>query len=355
MTTDELFSVYDLRPPAADPRRILRRPGVVADTFAGPGGWDEGLRLLGYPGPVVGIELDGAACATAEAAGHLRLRADVAALDLTTVAPGARLIGSPPCPGFSSGGLKLGVDDLPAILRRVDAFATGRTPTEEAWADQRSPLTAEPMRWATALQPEWIALEQVPAVLPVWQRIAHLLARAGDYSVWCGVVDARDYGVPQDRRRALLLASRTRTVHRPAPTHAQHGHGGLPAWTTPDQLLPWAPGMLGFPRRDDGQETVELDGVRYRARDLRATTEPAFALTEKARSWQRWDTAAGGPARSRAHGRFLTVDEAAVLQTFPTGYPWHGRRSAQFHQVGNAVPPRLAAEALRVLVDPATS
>lgn len=45
---------------------------MIVDLFAGPGGWDEGLRLLGVQDVVVGLELDSAACATAEAAGHLR-------------------------------------------------------------------------------------------------------------------------------------------------------------------------------------------------------------------------------------------------------------------------------------------
>jgi DNA (cytosine-5)-methyltransferase 1 len=49
------------------------------DLFAGPGGWDEGIRDLGIC--PLGIEWDAAACATARAAGHRRLQADVAALD----------------------------------------------------------------------------------------------------------------------------------------------------------------------------------------------------------------------------------------------------------------------------------
>jgi DNA (cytosine-5)-methyltransferase 1 len=40
--------------------------------------------------------------------------------------------------------------------------------------------------------------------------------------------------------------------------------------------------------------------------------------------------------------RRLTVEEAAELQTFPIGMYWAGLPSAQFRQIGNAVPPRLA-------------
>ncbi len=46
------------------------------DLFAGPGGWDEGLRMLGVT-RVLGLELEENACATAEAAGHARLRGDL--------------------------------------------------------------------------------------------------------------------------------------------------------------------------------------------------------------------------------------------------------------------------------------
>lgn len=40
--------------------------------------------------------------------------------------------------------------------------------------------------------------------------------------------------------------------------------------------------------------------------------------------------------------RRITVEEAAALQSFPAGMAWAGSRSAQYRQIGNAVPPRLA-------------
>ena len=54
-------------------------------------------------------------------------------------------------------------------------------------------------------------------------------------------------------------------------------------------------------------------------------------------------------AEDRAHGRRVTVDEAARLRTFPPAYPFAGTKSQQYQQVGNAVPPLLSAVVIAVL------
>jgi len=113
-------------------------PRLVIDAFAGPGGWDTGLRMAGYDGYVLGIEHDMAACRTALAAGHPRVRADVATFPLNHLAGRVEgLIASPPCQAWSAAGDRKGELDRPAVFARIASFAAGRTPDEVEWHDER--------------------------------------------------------------------------------------------------------------------------------------------------------------------------------------------------------------------------
>ncbi len=209
-----------------------KRP-LVLDAFAGPGGWDTGLRLAGYDGYVLGIEHDMAACRTAVAAGHPRVRADVASFPLAHLAGQVDgLIASPPCQAWSNAGKRDGFEDQAKVYERIAAFAGGRAPADVEWVDERSKLTAEPMRWAVALRPRWIALEQVPPVQELWEYTAILLRKLG-YRTWTGILSAEEYGVPQTRRRAILTASLDGPVGRPVPSHQPY-KAGRDVITEPD-------------------------------------------------------------------------------------------------------------------------
>ncbi len=342
---------------------------TVLDLFAGPGGWSEGLRSIGMR--EVGIEIDPSVCATRSAAGHTTIRADVATYPSTALLRKVSgLIGSPPCQTFSAAGLRAGNDDLPLCHRGLDDLACGRDTRDSlraACVDPRSLLVVEPLRYALDLRPDWIALEEVPAVLPLFEHTARLLSAVG-YSTWTGVLNAADFGLAQTRRRAFLLASRTRPALPPEPTHADGGTlddlfgDGLPPWRTMGDVLGCPPSVV----HTRGNHTT--GGSRF------ATTGPSWAVTGRARSWllkvgnrpsstrRRLDQ----PAPTLLFGnalndvswidpdgtpvRRLAVAEAAALQGFPTNYPWAGSRTKQFQQIGNAVPPPLATAVLHALV-----
>ena len=240
---------------------------LTIDLFGGPGGWSEAARALGVD--EVGIEWDAAACATRKAAGHATIQADVAAFDLTELGEIWGLIGSPPCTTFSAAGDQAGnavMEHLATLIRDMfagrDTRETRRQAmiaalTESEWppgdltpekraekivkAVASAALVGEPARFIHATRPEWVALEQVPAVLPLWQVYAAELRKIG-HSVWCGKLNAADYGVPQTRERAILIASRVRRVARPEPTHYDPRKGdqlwGTP-WVSMAQALGW--------------------------------------------------------------------------------------------------------------------
>ncbi|MER6028442.1 DNA cytosine methyltransferase [Streptomyces sp. NPDC001851] len=337
----------------------------VLDLFAGPGGWSEGLRALGLRD--IGIEIDPAVCATRAAAGHTTIRADVATYPTAPLRGKASgLIGSPPCQTFSAAGLRAGNDDLPLCHQALDDLACGHDTRERlrtACTDPRSLLVVEPLRYALDLHPDWIALEEVPAVLPLFEHTAHLLAGVG-YSTWTGILNAADFGLPQTRRRAFLVASRIRPALPPEPTHADGGSpadlfgDGLPPWRTMLDVLGCPPGVV----ITRGNHTT--GGSRF------PTTGPSWAVTGRARSWLlkvgnrpaatrrrldqpaptllfgkalndvSWIDSEGTPIRR------LAVEEAAVLQGFRADYPWAGSRTKQFEQIGNAVPAPLATAVL---------
>jgi DNA (cytosine-5)-methyltransferase 1 len=433
---------------------------AVVDLFAGPGGWSEGLRMLGMSD--VGIEWDAAACRTRAAAGHLTVRADVAQYPPERFAGAEGLIASPPCTAFSAAGKGAGRDLLGELCAAVLAEDWGalRDHDPTVW------LPLEVGRWVDATRPRWVACEQVPPAMPLWDAYRHVLGRWG-YSVAAGVLNAADFGVPQTRKRAILVASLDRPARLPEPTHGRDPapglFGTLLPWVSMAQALGWDESYLvGFPRRADTPSnqatgTITLGDTDYRDRDMYPSDGPAQALTEKARSWQRWVTLranaqanaatraadepaptitasmdngdtrwvvntgrawtlggtradaqthdpAAGPApsltaksggqwtlrlhnqsgdddgswvvdrpatvvasrdlvqhpgatanrfndstKSRNDGIKITVAEALVLQSFRPDYPVQGSKTKQFEQVGNAVPPLLAAHVVAAL------
>lgn len=314
----------------------------------------------------LGIEWDEKAAATAVAAGHSRLVADVAKMDpidyrdLGVVG----LISSPPCQGFSQAGKGHGRKDADMLIQAVLGCAS-MTDVEDAIAylaehmhDPRSILVLEPLRWALAIGPEWMAWEQVATVRPIWDACAKVLISKG-YSTEVAVLNAEQYGVPQTRRRAILVARRTAKAKLPVPTHSRYYNRtpgrldqGVPRWVSMADALGWdlGPGnstvrtSMGEPKRDGRNGSHQLDpAVRpshtvtskagsfvlrsnysaggakgataaERGRGERELDQPAFSMTSKASSWaeRRPSPTVVGPKRGVVGRRLAPGESRAV-------------------------------------------
>ena len=316
----------------------------VVDLFAGLGGWDHAARQLDID--PLGIEWNPDACATRDAVGLHTLHADISQLDPADFTPCEGLIASPPCQDFSVAGKGAG--------REGD----------------RGQLVDEVMRWTDALRPRWVACEQVPPVLPIWREFAHRMEAWG-YRCWTGLLSSERYGVPQTRERAILMASLDFTPQPPTPTHQEYRpgeparrevglFGDLEPWVSMAEALGWGmterPGhtQMGDDRgcgASSARESIKAERdsgrwVHYRP----ATTIQGDERVAK--PGHKGDPSEPNFTRQMADAIRLTLPEGLTLQGFPPDYPVRGTKTAQWLQVGNAIPPPLAKAILAQLVTP---
>ena len=228
----------------------MDQPGSALNLFAGPGGWSVACRTLGIEED--GIENASDALASREAAGYITVHDDVRTYDFESGRAYTGLIGSPPCQTFSQAGKGQGRENLDVVLDAVTLIGRGWWPANliEQTGDELTALVLEPLRYALWMKPDWIALEQVPSVLPVWEAYATVLRNKG-YHVWTGYLHSEQYGVPQTRKRAVLIANLHHEVSMPVPTHSRY-HQREPTRMDPG-VKPWV----------SMAEALGWDGLRY--------------------------------------------------------------------------------------------
>ncbi|MFG2141903.1 DNA cytosine methyltransferase [Streptomyces sp. NPDC048650] len=359
-------------------------PERVVELCAGPGGWGEGLKtVLGVTRfDVVGVDIDEDACATARAAGQVRVCADIAKLDPEHLAlRGTRgVIISPPCPSFSTAGKRAGllkanieilcetiayVGEAAGFIRLDEVccdelypnlegdcrlcaeygYHEGYAPRSGAtWAevramldgltDPRIGLMAEVVIWPLGLQTagapiEWMAMEQ-SSNLPegVLEDLSIEFGCADWFRTSWAVLEAADLGVASRRKRTFMVATRHKWVAIAPPA------ASLPV-TTMAEALGWDEGERINTR---GNRPVDPATGRAKGGNCYSADKPSWCLTGKTRTWVR-----------ERDGLRLTPAEAGTLVSFRATYPWQGSRSSQFQQAGDVVCPVVAAFVLAAI------
>lgn len=335
------------------------RQGTVIDLFAGCGGASLGFVLAGLI-PAAAVEIDPFASTAYEANIGIRpLVKDIQRVDGDELLQAAGLeasqctllSGCPPCQSYTT--LRKG-----ALSSRDDR--------------RRNSLVKDYLRLARAVYPRHIAFENVPGMLsrrwrPRFDALLEGLTIMGYRYEWT-VLDAADFGVPQHRRRILVVASRVSLPILPQPTHGDETAGMRRHVTVRTAIgsLPALASSESDPR--DAYHRARRHS-RLALRRLRAIPEggarkdlPAALQLEchkdhdghhdiYGRMW--WDRPAPtltSGCTNVTRGRFahpdqhraITLREAMLLQSFPRRTVLSGSFEEMALQVGNAIPPLLA-------------
>lgn len=233
---------------------------IALDLFAGTG-WGVACQRLGIEEH--GVEIMPEAIATREANGMETIYPDVwqGLLSADAYVPTYDLlIASPPCQTFSAAGSGTGRKALDEVIGLIDSGAFCHPQILHdfgATHDPRTALVLTPLAHVYRDLPRLVVWEQVPPVLPVWERAAEEM-RGWGYSVVTGILNAEQYGVPQTRKRAILIARWDGEARMPTPTHSRY-YPRDPSRLDPG-VLPWVSmaEALGW-----NSETGAEDGYVY--------------------------------------------------------------------------------------------
>ena len=328
------------------------------EAFAGGGGLAVGLHNAGFQIKAA-IEAEPNAAMTFKA-NHPTVHVfqqdirKIAGKELLELASGRVdiLAACPPCQGFSS---------LTAKNKK---------------ADPRNKLVSEITRLAKEMRPHAIMMENVPGLMGRGKRLLNKLVRELEnhgYNTNYSVLQVADYGVPQLRKRLVLLAGLGFEIKMPSATHSRNGQDGLQKWRTVREAIEHMQEPITLPKakQQGGAQLFDWHVVRQ----LSPQNQARLKIAKPGRNWSdipedmrpechrgnykgfpnvygrmQWDEPSGtitAGCTTISKGRYghpeknrtISLREAALLQTFPEDYVFETPYMEHACQiVGNALP-----------------
>lgn len=352
MTLKELNSSNDIR---------------TISLFSGAGGLDIGAIKAGAR-IVFANDMMKEACLTyKENIGNHIVQGDITTIidEIEKIDTPDLVIGGPPCQGFSVAG-KMNAND------------------------KRSQLIWTYAKVVASTRPRAFIMENVKALgtLKKWEKIRESLLtelRSLGYSVNFMILNATDYNVPQSRERVFIIGVKGDEQKKPnwermilkyqhkAPTVREAlsvldkaGTGNNTGVCNAKITLclnpvlrksPYA-GMLfnglGRPTRIDGYSATlpaSMGGNKTPIIDERELYENDEAWIKTYHKEIQENPLSVEYKEAPSFLRRMTVEEAALLQTFPIGYNFCGPQSAKYTQIGNAVPCNLAQAVVSMVIN----
>lgn len=322
---------------------------IAIDLFSGVGGLTSGMHKAGFK-TVIAFEIDKLA-SKAYNLNHKKTKVitnDICKIDIEKVKQQLNgktihlLAGCPPCQGFSS-------------LRRLNRSKPVK--------DNRNGLINEYVRFVKELMPYTFMMENVPglAMDNSFHKARKFLEKELGYQVDYKVVNVKDYGVPQNRKRLIIVGSRlgrlkiAEPIHKKVTVRETIGSMPLPEETDDPlhKIFPvHTPEIYNLIKDIPHNGGSRKDLGKNRQLKCHQKENIGFSDVYGRLRWDDYSTTITGGCLNPSKGRFLhpeqdrciSAREAALLQSFPKKYkfPSNAPKASIALMIGNALPPRFS-------------